>query len=213
MRSSGFSSVRVLIRRAANYCRPLHCLQNALDAYVKGGEDEILSKPYGDPLMPQGAGAAAGSGVPVGATAPLDPIRARRRKPPRGNSSFLLRAVDSAGGFSGLSNLGFSLGFKVGGGFTTQGCFINKCYFSVCSFLLRFFSFTQASLPSPVLLFYFRRPLMKTPRRIAARPALVAPRPLRAEARSVWSVQIRARRRRTMKKGRRARTATTTTTL
>ena len=125
MRSSGFSSVRVLIRRAANYCRPLHCLQNALDAYVKGGEDEILSKPYGDPLMPQGAGAAAGSGVPVGATAPLDPIRARRRKPPRGNSSFLLRAVDSAGGFSGLSNLGFSLGFKVGGGLTTQDCSIN----------------------------------------------------------------------------------------
>lgn len=106
------------------YLHRCFILQNALDAYVKGGEEEILSRPFGgDPsLLGGGGGAAGGSqgetsggGEAAGAAAggPLDPIRARRRKPPRGNSSFLLRAVDSAGGFSGLSNLGFSLGFKV----------------------------------------------------------------------------------------------------
>ncbi len=89
-------------------------LQNALDAYVKGGEDEIVSKPFNgdsDTALPGAAAAAAGGGSPSDL-----PTRARRRKPPRGNSSFLLRAVDSGGmGFSGLGslgNLGFSLGFK-----------------------------------------------------------------------------------------------------
>jgi len=79
----------------------LDSLQNALEAYVK--EEEIVSKPYSglsDALIPPGA-----PGV--------EPMaRARRRKPPRGNSSFLLRAADSAGGFSSLSQLGISLGFK-----------------------------------------------------------------------------------------------------
>ncbi|GAX73220.1 hypothetical protein CEUSTIGMA_g673.t1 [Chlamydomonas eustigma] len=95
----------------------LDSLQNALDAYIKGHEEEIVSKPLnGEPVVPSpGPEAGPSSAVATNADSGfLDPasVRMRRRKPPRGNSSFLLRAVDSSGGFSGLSNLGFSLGFK-----------------------------------------------------------------------------------------------------
>ncbi|KAG1657442.1 hypothetical protein FOA52_011722 [Chlamydomonas sp. UWO 241] len=80
----------------------LDSLQNALDAYVKADE-EIVSQPYNglsEALLP--------AGTPGGEPT----ARVRRRKPPRGNSSFLLRAADSTGGMSGLSQLGISLGFK-----------------------------------------------------------------------------------------------------
>lgn len=55
-------------------------LQNALDAFR--AEEEIASQPFGLSDGPDGS------------------MRQRRRKPPRGNSSFLLRAADSTGGAS-----------------------------------------------------------------------------------------------------------------
>mmetsp|Transcript_1796 Transcript_1796/g.3988 ORF Transcript_1796/g.3988 Transcript_1796/m.3988 type:complete len:813 (-) Transcript_1796:985-3423(-) len=71
-------------------------LQNALDAFR--AEEEIASGPF--------------EGLPEAVAPGSEPAtRLRRRKPPRGNSSFLLRATDS-GLFSGLSKLGLSLGFK-----------------------------------------------------------------------------------------------------
>jgi hypothetical protein len=101
---------------------PHDCVQDALDAYIKGHEEEIVSKPFnelGEATLPSAGTAAAAEPssavAAIGDNRFLEPasVRVRRRKPPRGNSSFLLRAVDSSGGFSGLSNLGFSLGFKV----------------------------------------------------------------------------------------------------
>ncbi len=74
--------------------------QNALDAFR--AEEEIASQPVS--VKPEDS---VGNGAPVTEGV----LRQRRRKPPRGNSSFLLRAGDSmmgANDFS-LSKLGLKV--------------------------------------------------------------------------------------------------------
>jgi hypothetical protein len=92
---------------------------------AKGGKQEPMSKVASLDLdmlgLGQGGGGGGGGGFAMGGggggamvggagmSGGDNPLRQRRRKPPRGNSSFLLRAADSVGGDITLSKLGIKV--------------------------------------------------------------------------------------------------------